>query len=299
MWIQKVAGAGVDGLAYAPDGATLYTIDGLSRFAAWNVTTREAKSLTRLMPFERFGLSRLLTSPDGQFLVALQPDTSVAVPVADGEGWRHAHVGTPWPKEARFVPGGARLAMLDTRRRACEAWDIATNQFASRALPGWPATGQVWSFDFAPDGRTVAVLAETGEVTLADTASREVVARITIPQRSPYLAHIQFAPDGNTLLMFTGHQAVLWDIPRGAVRAETHVPDLFGSTFALNPALPVFAALNRERVLTLYSLDTGKPLRSLDFMLGRFVRCVCFAPDGLTCAIGGSNRQFAVFDMDI
>jgi hypothetical protein len=29
------------------------------------------------------------------------------------------------------------------------------------------------------------------------------------------------------------------------------------------------------------------------------VNCFAFAPDGLTCAVGGSGRQFVVFDVDV
>ena len=45
---------------------------------------------------------------------------------------------------------------------------------------------------------------------------------------------------------------------------------------------------------------TAEPDRaSLDFALGKYVTCAAFSPDGLTCAVGGSNKQFAVFDVDI
>jgi hypothetical protein len=40
-------------------------------------------------------------------------------------------------------------------------------------------------------------------------------------------------------------------------------------------------------------------VRSFDFEQGSRVRCACFAPDGLTCAVGGSNGRFTVFDVDL
>jgi hypothetical protein len=62
-------------------------------------------------------------------------------------------------------------------------------------------------------------------------------------------------------------------------------------------------------LLSLVSLETGEELRTLDFDAGkpppqqslRFspVTCAAFSPDGLTCAVGGSNKQFAVFDVDV
>jgi hypothetical protein len=70
--------------------------------------------------------------------------------------------------------------------------------------------------------------------------------------------------------------------------------------WAVHPALPIIATRNAESHITLFSLDTGEPLRALDFAVGTStVRCVRFSPDGLTCAAGGSNKQFAVFDVDL
>jgi hypothetical protein len=68
---------------------------------------------------------------------------------------------------------------------------------------------------------------------------------------------------------------------------------------AISPTSETFAALNPQRQLTLFSLRSGEAIRSFDFALGATVQCLCFSPDGLTCAVGGSNKQFAVFDVDV
>jgi hypothetical protein len=70
------------------------------------------------------------------------------------------------------------------------------------------------------------------------------------------------------------------------------------SIIAFHPTAPMFAAVKSRRELTLFRLDTGEIVRSFDFGIG-FVESVCFSPDGLTCAVGGSNKQFAVFDVDL
>ena len=91
----------------------------------------------------------------------------------------------------------------------------------------------------------------------------------------------------------------VWDVPSRSVRAEHVTGVQTDKVLAFHPTAPLFASLNPNKELTLFSLETGAPVRSLDFALGRFVQCVAFAPDGLTCAVGGSNRQFAVFDVDV
>jgi WD40 repeat protein len=90
----------------------------------------------------------------------------------------------------------------------------------------------------------------------------------------------------------------LWDAAAHRPRAE-QIQCMADRRLVFNPIFPVFAAVNRDDVLGIWSLETGAPLRALDFELGRRVRCACFSPDGLTCAVGGSNKQFAVFDVDL
>lgn len=112
---------------------------------------------------------------------------------------------------------------------------------------------------------------------------------------------VRFAPDGRTLAVFSGREVLMWDVSRGVSRGKpaTLAPQPPDATFAFHPVAPLFLALDRARHLTLFSADTGEPIRSLDFGLGKRVACVAFSPDGLTCAVGGSNRQFAVFDVDL
>jgi WD40 repeat protein len=60
----------------------------------------------------------------------------------------------------------------------------------------------------------------------------------------------------------------------------------------------MFAAVSVDRVLTYWSLETGEQIRTVDFALGRYAQCVTFSPDGSRCAVGGSNKQFIVFDVE-
>jgi len=67
----------------------------------------------------------------------------------------------------------------------------------------------------------------------------------------------------------------------------------------IHPTAPVMAGWNRDWTLKLLNLDTGEPIRAPHFNIGRYTECAAFSPDGLTCAVGGSNKQFAVFDLDL
>jgi len=99
--------------------------------------------------------------------------------------------------------------------------------------------------------------------------------------------------------MYAEHRIHVWDIPTRKLRAGPVQSLHPGTITAFHPTAPVFAALDAEECLTLFSLEDARPLRSLDFALGTQVQSVAFSPDGLTCAVGGSKRQFAVFDVDL
>src|SRR5207253_264528 len=96
----------------------------------------------------------------------------------------------------------------------------------------------------------------------------------------------------------SGVRLQIRDVATGTTLAGQVVLELRGPCFTFHPTAPLFTGLNPDKVLTLFSSETGEPIRSLDFALGKRVTCVAFAPDGLTCAVGGSNRQFAVFDVE-
>ena len=99
--------------------------------------------------------------------------------------------------------------------------------------------------------------------------------------------------------VFTGQELFLWDMVTRTFRTGPIGASYPEEAIAFHPRAPVFTALNANGELTLFHLETGEPIRSFDFALGKKVRCACFSPDGLTCAVGGSNKQFAVFDVDV
>ncbi len=128
------------------------------------------------------------------------------------------------------------------------------------------------------------------------------VRSCSIRFRSPNrLTMCDFHPIAKRSRCTTAHRAEsrCRDVASGNFRAKNVAATFTNALFAFNPALPVFAGLNAKKTLTLFSTETGEAIRSLDFALGKNVKCLCFSPDGLTCAVAGSNKQFAVFDVDL
>jgi hypothetical protein len=157
-------------------------------------------------------------------------------------------------------------------------------------------------FDIAPDGRSVAVSFQNDDPPILFTRTEGGELRDPVPvagRRTVYGA--RFSPDGRTLVLFllfpTG--LALWDVASRTPRGGEIKYDPENGPFAFNPTLPLFAVRAVDGAFTVRRLSDGQPVRSLDFPIGKVIGCAAFAPDGLTCAIGGSNKQFAVFDVDL
>lgn len=296
MWVQKVSGGGIKGLAYAPNSRTLYAVDTGRTLTAWDLVTREGR---RLFKFAASHPVHGLALVGERYLVAKLHDL---IRVWDLEAGKP---GTP-PKGVSLVdtltvrgsPG--RVIYPTVSRLALCAWEPG-GPTESEHLVG-PFPGPVRAFDLSPDARTVAFIGwYSVEVVLIDVAGGGVTGRFSPPAPTGLVWGVRFAPDGRSVAVFCGGQIELWDVSRltrlsGPVSIDNQY---VLAAFAFHPTAPIFAALNTDRMLTLFSTETGAALRSLDFALGQAVQCVTFSPDGLTCAVGGSNKQFAVFDIDL
>lgn len=292
MWIQKVAGGGVTALAYAPDGRTLYVAVRDEAVVAWDVVTRNSRRL-----FDLLAIRRLVLAAE-RYLVAITPRAVHVLNIADGVEVARQSISNPHDDVLVTSDGlilyqpADRLSLL--ARRVGDAGE-------GKAFAG-PFPRPVRAYDLSPDGRTVAFACDfSRDVGLFDVAAGSVTARSPLEFDSGLVWGLRFSPDGQTLAVFSGSQLRFCDAHTLAARAgRVNIDNRNGdAACAFHPTAPLFVALNAGGLLTLFRTDTCEPVRSLDFALGRRVHCVAFAPDGLTCAIGGSNKQFAVFDVDV
>lgn len=302
MWIQKVPGGGVQHLAYAPDGRTLYTLDTSGSLTVWYLASRTARQfwdarwMAHASPRGLYPLTNnWLVIRTARFFI-LDPATGSVQAEAFPEGLSHYEY-------AQVRPDG-RVYYLARTRRAVMGWDLETNL----PQPGFAVSESarvietVQNFELSPDGRSVAVVFQDGGPVVLFNLTEENQLQDLVPVtdvRRVYRA--KFSPDGRTLAVFANYpdRVTLWDVSSRTARVANIECCMDSGLFAFHPTAPMFATLNKEKVLTLFSLTTGEPIRSLDFALGKRVTCVAFAPDGLTCAVGGSNKQFAVFDVDV
>ena len=294
MWIQRIH-FGVSALAYSPDGRALFVADYGSTVSEWDVSTRQR---TRLFGFDDKPLIRGLAVVSGGRHLLLRRYPAVVWDLRTGTELDRLATSPPHDVRPLSTVEG-RLVYRAEAGQWLYAWE-PEREIVEKPFAG-PFPGPARTYDVAPDDASVALVSGHNGI-LFDVASRAETARFAVSSRpDEYAWGVRYAPDGRTLAVFCRQQVQFWDVERaerlgGPLTLNCRYGD---ATFAFHPSAPIFVATNRAKVPTLFSLETGEPIRSLDFALGRYVTCTCFAPDGLTCAVGGSNKQFAVFDVDV
>jgi serine/threonine protein kinase len=175
-----------------------------------------------------------------------------------------------------------------------------TGGLAAFTVPG----GNMTSMTLAPNGVTLAVGSNNGEVFLWNTATRKIGATLVDPGGFGVGA-LAFAPDGATLAVGDDNGSTyLWNISTRKVSAT--LPPSWGTeivtalAFAPNGAtLAAGVGTRGEGAGGAYAWDvaTGKMTNTFDDpSLGNGVRAVAFAPDGRTVAVGDTAGGISLWN---
>jgi RNA polymerase sigma factor (sigma-70 family) len=167
-------------------------------------------------------------------------------------------------------------------------WDSVTG----KELPwGEGHSGYISAVAVAEDGRLAATGGNFGQLLLWDLARGKEVGRLE-GHRNPVFA-AKFVPGGKLLVSAGYDQTIrLWDLASGNEVRQLQVPAKEGypNSFALSPDGKLLAAGNyHEGRVHVWDLATGQRLHTLEHG-GPGVRCLAFAPDGTTLAVGELNR---------
>lgn len=298
MWHQRVPGGGVEGVVFAPDGRMFYTADAGGTFIVWDAKSKSFRKLFRLSH------SRFRPPPGWNFthftankglLLVVRVTPLVIWDIKNDTEYARPSIMSESVPDLRAMPGNdAMLVFISDARRSIVTWDCAACK-PGPVYDGWTKTAPLRSFDVAPNARTAALLDMFGLVVLFDLETRQELTRFSCPYGTE---RVRFSPDGTTLVVVGGKGVQLWDVPSRKARVEEvklHSPS---TTFAFHPKSPDFAALNPDRVLAFFNLQTGQPARVMEHILPRYAQCVTFSPDGTRCVVGGSNKQFIAFDVE-
>jgi WD40 repeat protein len=246
--------APVRGVAFSPDGKVLATGDEDGNLKFWNPQTGV---LLRQWPRLTLGVRGLSYSPDGKYFAAAC-------------GIRGTGPGRD--ERGQFVVWDART------------WKVLRKPIFEKALI---------SVAFARDGHTLAFGSQDRSVTIAETATGAVRAKMQDERGFPN--SIAFSPDGNTLAATDNNIVRLWDAASGAPQrqlADAGMTTVFSLAFSRDGNILATASLDRAEASRFHSRLWDAASGALRETLPEktVAYAIAFSPAGKVLATGAAGE---------
>jgi WD40 repeat protein len=275
---KQLASHSADGRLLLWDVASGRDIDecrGLLYAGGWMVATADGKGV------QTYGHDlRLHTWRPGS------PVESERPPLPGGTNFRQA-----------LAPGAKFLVKQMPPGNKLHLYDLRGKEPKERVLDLGP---QGWANQlvFSDDGRRLVTGSGDGTLRVWDCATGRLVHDLTGPpdgQRLGYASHIQFAPDGRSVLLFNG-ELHLVEVASGVDRVRIGNVAVGLNCLALSPDGRLAARGSNDGTVTVYAAATGKELFQGKGRQG-MVTSLAFSPDSRLLASGGNNGSILVWKM--
>jgi DNA-binding beta-propeller fold protein YncE len=206
------ASAGINGVAFSPDGRTLASADTSGSISLWDVTDPARPAMiTVLRAGTGKAIDSIAFSPAGEILASADAGGAIRL-------WNlatHRLTGGPFGTSGSiasiaFSPDGKTLASAVAD--AILIWNVSTQQ-----LTGAPfgTSGSIASIAFSPNGKTLASASASDTVRLWNVSTRQQTGSVISARVGPARS-VAFSHDGQTLATISvDGTAQLWDIATG------------------------------------------------------------------------------------
>ncbi|MBM3461267.1 MAG: hypothetical protein FJX76_04120 [Armatimonadetes bacterium] len=208
-WGTRMAGKAnsdrLEGIAVSPDGRRL-ALSGYRSIRVFDVASGQQSAVLE------DGAEALAFTPDGDGLASARAN-EVKLWSLEGSSppriLKASDRDNPRTQRLGFSPNGRLLAQA--LYRTLVIWEVTAGKSTSVELPA-PAQIVV----FSPDGRTLAVGMENGQLDLLDVATRRL--RKLRPPNGRLISMAVFSPDGRQMLIVGGKSVALFNLASGARR---------------------------------------------------------------------------------
>jgi RNA polymerase sigma factor (sigma-70 family) len=199
--------------------------------------------------------------------------------------WRHLR----FAMRPVFSPDGKVLASVcwDT----LILWDATTGK-ELRRLP----TGPLVRFggpDFTPDGKTLALLQDSGDVSFWEVATGKCVRTVALPPATgggPYYHSLCLSPDGKVVAVTGDSDKVyLLDAATGKVLHQLGSHRQTVTSLAFSPDGTSLVLFPIKRGIQFWEVNSGKLVRTVECPNDEPIFVPAFSPDGRTLAFGTPN----------
>lgn len=278
VWNYELPSSFVNSVSFSPDGKTIAV--GIFR---WMNDNDVENHKIRIGGIER--TVKLIDAETGEELLTVWHATY------EGRYLPDSVSSSSW---VQFSPDGSTLA-IGTWTGDVLLWDVSRQQVTTRIrCPGPP----VWSVEFSPDGRLLAVVNRSGVVVWrVDDAERLVAMSSSRP------ASVAFSADASKLVIGgrdcvdvsnveTGHrlQRYYWDASTGEMYSYPGIRELEETEWVAISANGATLAVtgygdNHRAAVKLLNLETGEQRARIDCSYGP----MRFSSDGSRLAVGGQG----------
>jgi WD40 repeat protein len=301
MGTTRLHNKGSAGLAFSPDGKTVYS-------ASYGIFASAVPTGKQLEPFkESAGMAcyGLALSPDGKTLATAGPTTDKAlclwdVPTRALKANLKGHAaGTVW--SVCFSPDGKLLVSGGGEEDgAVRVWDIASGTELHKWETGLDVRGNILSAVFSPDGRYVAASNQRIGNPAADFIrlwELKEGKQVWQTEGPPLVSSLQFTPDGKRLYA-GGAKGVVWVLDTANGKRSDR-GKLAGCPILLaNEGKTLISVSPEEGMMSVRVCDaaTGDLVRKLAGH-GSYVKSLAVTGDGKTLASASYDGSIILWDM--